>query len=72
MLVQAKSRVARGSDERPSTVRTRVSDEDLLKTVRRDLVSVYTDVLCKPIPDRLAATLAHLEAAVKTPARTYG
>lgn len=56
----------RGPGERSCT-RPRVSDEDFLRTIRRDLVAVYTDVLRAPIPSRVAAVLASLENAVLPP-----
>lgn len=40
----------------------RVSDDELLRTVWRDLGAVYTDILREPIPDRLAAVLDRLES----------
>ena len=56
----------RGSGQRSCT-RPRVSDEDFLRTIRRDLAAVYTDVLRAPIPSRVAAVLASLENAVLPP-----
>ncbi len=45
--------------------RGRVSDDDLLQTIRRDLAAVYTDVLRLPIPDAIAAVLNRLESTFR-------
>jgi hypothetical protein len=52
----------------PSFAPRRISDEDLLRNIRHDLSVVYTDVLCTPIPNRIAAVLANLENALLPPA----
>ena len=49
----------------------RVSDEDFLRNIRRDLAAVYIDVLREPIPDRIAAVLTSLEAALQPARPTY-
>ena len=42
-----------------------ISDEELLHTIHDHLAAVYADVLHVPIPDRIAAILRRLEAAVQ-------
>jgi hypothetical protein len=59
------------ADAEPSRGKTRVSDEDFLRTVRRDLAAVYTDVLREPIPDRIASVLTSIEAAFQPSSPTY-
>lgn len=43
--------------------RSRVSDQDLLRSIGHDLAAVYTDVLRLPIPDGIAAVLSRLETS---------
>jgi hypothetical protein len=55
-------------DDTPSFEPRRMSDDDLLRNIRHDLLAVYTDVLGTPIPNRVAAALASLEKALLPPA----
>ncbi len=38
-----------------------ISDDELLAAIRRDLRSIYSDVLREPLPEKLAAVLLRLE-----------
>jgi hypothetical protein len=45
---------------------SRVSDEDLLQTIRHNVEAVYTEVLHIPVPDRVVAILGRLDIASQT------
>ncbi len=40
----------------------RLSDLELLDSIKRDLRAIYTDVIRQPLPEPLAAALQRLEA----------
>ena len=42
---------------------SRLSDEDLLQTIRHNVEAVYTEVLHIPVPDRVVAILGRLDIA---------
>ena len=45
--------------------RRSLSDTELLNAIRRDLHTIYTDVLRQPLPAPLAAALERIEARAK-------
>jgi hypothetical protein len=53
----------RSTEDRVDLDRKRRSDEDLLRTIGRDLASLYSDVLHAPIPERIAAISIRLGAS---------
>jgi hypothetical protein len=70
--MQAAAEGGAGKDAGRGPDGARLSEDDFLRAIRRDLASVYTEVLGTPIPDRVATVLRSLEAAVQFPRQTYG
>ena len=38
-----------------------MSDEELLRTIGKDLRSFYADIICQPLPPRIKAALARID-----------
>lgn len=41
--------------------RSTLSDEELLRTICKDLRSFYTDIICQPLPAKIKAVLARID-----------